>query len=66
MAGNGHQALKICGSYSNWVDFVNSGCEKSWVQVDSFSFECRGCAKMKELEMEMEELRQFSGGGSGG
>ncbi|KAI0219723.1 hypothetical protein LSAT2_028753 [Lamellibrachia satsuma] len=44
---------------SNWVDFVKSGCEKSWaeVQADSFSFECRGCAKMKELEVELEELR---------
>ena len=41
----------ICGSCSNWVDFVKSGCEKSWaeVQADSFSFECRGCTKMKEL-----------------
>ena len=36
-----------------------SGCEKSWaeVQADSFSFECRGCTKMKELEVELEELR---------
>ena len=35
--------------------------EKSWaeVQADSFSFECRGCAKMKELEVEMEQLRQL-------
>ena len=42
-----------------WVDFVKSWCEKSWaeVQADSFSFECRGCAKMKELEVELEELR---------
>ena len=49
----------ICGSCSNWVDFVKSGCEKSWaeVQADSFSFECRGCTKMKELEAELEELR---------
>ena len=49
----------ICGSYSNWEDFVKSGCEKSWaeVQADSFSFECRGCTKMKELEVELEELR---------
>ena len=48
----------ICGSCSNWVDFVKSGCEKSWaeVQADSFSFECRGCTKMKELEVELEEL----------
>ncbi|KAI0221081.1 putative 4-coumarate--CoA ligase 1 [Lamellibrachia satsuma] len=40
-------------------DFVKSGCEKSWaeVQADSFSFECRGCARMKELEVELEELR---------
>ncbi|KAI0224278.1 Diacylglycerol kinase beta [Lamellibrachia satsuma] len=44
---------------NNWVDFVKSGCEKSWaeVQADSFSFECRGCARMKELEVELEELR---------
>ena len=49
----------ICGSCSNWVDFVKSGCEKSWaeVQADSFSFEYRGCAKMKELEVELEGLR---------
>ena len=49
----------ICGSCSNWVDFVKYGCEKSWaeVQADSFSFECRGCTKMKELEVELEELR---------
>ena len=49
----------ICGSCSNWVDFVKSGCEKSWaeVQADSFSLECKGCTKMKELEVELEELR---------
>ena len=49
----------ISGSCSNWVDFVKSGCDKSWaeVQADSFSFECRGCTKMKELEVELEELR---------
>ena len=41
------------------MDFIKSGCEKSWaeVQADSFSFECRGCTKMKELEVELEELR---------
>ena len=49
----------ICGSCSNWVDFVKSGCEKSWaeVQADIFSFECRGCTNMKELEVELGELR---------
>ena len=49
----------ICGSCSNWVDFFKSGCKKSWagVQADNFSFECRGCTKMKELEVELEELR---------
>ena len=49
----------ICGSCNNWVDFVMYGCEKSWaeVQADSFSFECRGCAKMKELEGELDQLR---------
>ncbi|KAI0213256.1 hypothetical protein LSAT2_001722 [Lamellibrachia satsuma] len=51
----------LCGTAccSNWVDFIKSGCEKSWaeVQADSFSFECRGCARMKELEVELEELR---------
>ena len=62
----------ICGSCSNWVDFVKSGCEKSWaeVQTDSFSFECRGCTKMKELEVELEELRllvvAMQGGQQGG
>ena len=52
----------ICSSIlicSNWVDFVKSGCEKSWaeIQADSFSFECRGCTRMKELEVELEQLR---------
>ena len=49
----------ICSSCSNWVDFVKSRCEKSWteVQADSFSFECRGCTRMKELEVELEQLR---------
>ena len=43
------------------VDFVKSGCEKSWaeVQVDCFRFERKGCAKMKGLEVEMEQLRQL-------
>ena len=39
------------------VDFVKSGCEKSWAEADSFSFWCRGCAKMKELEVELEQPR---------
>ena len=49
----------ICNSCSSWVDFVMSGCEKSWaeVQTDTFSFECRGCTRMKELEVELEQLR---------
>ena len=48
----------ICRSCSNWVDVVKSGCEKSWtgVQADSFSVECRGCTRMKELEVELEQL----------
>ena len=25
--------------------------------MDSFSFDCRGCTKMKELEVEFEQLR---------
>ena len=43
----------------NRVDFVKSGCEESWAEVplDSFSFECRGCMRMKELEVELEQLR---------
>ena len=49
----------ICSSCSNWVDFVKSGCEKSWaeVQTDSFSFEYRGCTRIKEREVELEQLR---------
>ena len=41
------------------MDVVKSGCEKSWAefQADSFSFECRGCTRMKELEVELEQLR---------
>ena len=32
--------------------------EKSWdeVQVDSFSFECKGYAKMKGLEVKLEQV----------
>ena len=43
------------------MEFIKSGCEKSWaeVQADSFGFECRGCTKMKELEVELEQLRQL-------
>ena len=49
----------ICNSCSNWVDFVKSGCEKSWaeVQADSFNFKSRECSRMKELEVELEKLR---------
>ena len=41
------------------MDFVKSRCEKSWAEVhaDSFSVESRGCTKMKELEVELEQLR---------
>ena len=41
------------------MDFAKSGREKSWaeVQADNFSFECRGCRRMKELEVELEQLR---------
>ena len=33
------------------------GNQGSEVQADSFSFECRGCMRMKELEVELEQLR---------
>ena len=48
----------ICSSCGNCVDFVKFGCEKSWaeVQADSFSF-CRGCTRIKEVEVELERLR---------
>ena len=41
------------------MDLVKSGFEKSWaeVQADCFCFECRGCTKTKELEVELEQLR---------
>ena len=36
-------------------------CKKPWAEVpaDSFSFESRGCAKMKGRQVEMEQLRQL-------
>ena len=36
-----------------------SGCEKSWAEVhaDSFNFECRGFTRMKELGVELEQLK---------
>ena len=52
------------------MDFVKSGCEKSWteVQADSFSFECRGCTKMKEgtrCGVERAEAARCGNGGKG-
>ena len=49
------------GICSNWVGFDQAGCEKSWAEMQAyiFYFECRGCAKMKGLEVEMERLRQL-------
>ena len=57
-AGKGHQAFNT-KQLQQLGGFVKSGCEKSWteVQTDSFSFECRGCTRMKELELEFEQLR---------
>ena len=55
-------AMHLIGdSCSNWADSVKSGCEKSSaeVQADSFRFECRGCANIKELEVKLEQLRQL-------
>ena len=51
----------VCESCSNWVDFVKSDCEKSYaaVQADNFCFVCKGCAKMKGLEVELGRLRQL-------
>ena len=36
-----------------------SGCEKFWaeVQKDSICFERSGCTRMKELEVDLEQLR---------
>ena len=58
---SGHRIYLICNSCSNWVDFVKSVCEKSWIEVqaDSFSFECWGWTRMKELEVEFDQLRQL-------
>ena len=46
------------------MDFVKLGCEESWVEVqeDSFSFKCKRCTKMKELEVELDQLRLFGVG----
>ena len=36
------------------MDFIKSGCENSWaeVQVDSFSFECRGYLEVPQTGQE--------------
>ena len=41
------------------MDVIKSGGEKSWAefQGDGFSFECRGCTRMKELEVELQQFR---------
>ena len=50
------------------MDFVKSGCEKSWAdfQADNFSFECRGCTKMKGDGSAEATNFDGSGKGSGG
>ena len=40
------------------MEFVKSVCEKTWAEIQADSYiDCRGCAKMKELEVELEQLR---------
>ena len=41
------------------MDVIKSGGEKSWAEFQryGFSFECRGCTRMKELEVELEQFR---------
>ena len=57
-AGKGHQAFNT-KQLQQLGGFVKSGCEKSWTEVQAgrFSFECRGCTRMKEHEVELEQLR---------
>ena len=35
----------------------SAGVRSPGLQADSFSFACRGCTRMKELEVELEQLR---------
>ena len=52
----------VCGSCSNRVDFVKSGCEKSWAagQADSLVFSVRDMALVGREEV------GFVGGSRGG
>ena len=42
-------------NYSSWVQFVSSGCSKTWAENrgESFVFTCKGCTEVKVLVKEV-------------
>ena len=51
----------ICCNCSSWVQFVSSGCGKTWAETrgESFVFTCKGCTEVKVLVKEVEGLKQM-------
>ena len=46
---------------SSWVQFVSSGCGKTWAETrgESFVLTCKGCTEVKVLVKEVEGLKQM-------
>ena len=51
----------VCRNCSSWVQFVSSGCGKTWAETrgESFSFTYKGCTEVKILVTEVEGLKQM-------
>ena len=51
----------VCRNCSRWVQFVSSGCGRTWAETrgESFVFTCKGCTEVKGLVKELEGLKQM-------
>ena len=51
----------VCRNCSSCVQFVSSGCGKTWAETrgESFVFTCKGCTLVKVLAKEVEGLKQM-------
>ena len=58
VAANRHLVFRNC---SSWVQFVSSGCGKTWAETRgaSFAFTCKRCTEVKILVKEVEGLNQM-------
>ena len=51
----------VCCNCSSWVQFVISGCGKTWAETrgESFAFTCKGCTEVTVLVKAVEGLKQM-------